>query len=148
MQGNFARDSAPVGARRDRRLALLAGVPFVTALALASPAFAACGASHPAGVHSGAIRTGAHAPTSAVKTGAGGGGSGSGSLGCANGASVPAPHGPAAPHGLSIASSGRVVEGGVHPSHTAARTATHARTAGKKPAKASAHLRGVKPPHA
>jgi hypothetical protein len=45
---------------------------------------------------------------------------------------------------LSIASSGKVVEGGPHP---AAHTATHARTAATKTANATAHLRGVKPAH-
>ena len=134
MQGKFARDSALVGACCVSRLAILAGIPFLAAFVLSAPALAACGASHPAGVHSGA-GTGAHAPSSSVKSGATGGGSGT--LGCANGASAPVLH------GLAMAGSGKVIEGGAHP---AAHTATHVRTAAKKTANAT-RPRDVKPPH-
>ena len=148
MQVRLERGMAASGVRSVGRLALFAGVPLIAALALAIPeaALAACGASHPAGVHSAAAGTGVHIATSRPSSGGSASG-GSGTLGCANGASAPAPHGPAAPHGLSIASSGRVVEGG-HAPHAAARTTAHARTAATKPAKATAHLRGAKPPHA
>ena len=134
MQGNLERRSAASGGRIVSRLAFFAGVPLVAAFALAAPgqALAGCGPSHPA--HSAATGTGVHAATSRPSSGGGGGG---GNLGCANGASAPMPH------GLSIASSGRVVEGGAHP---AAHTTSHARTAAKKTANASAHLRGVKSP--
>ena len=137
MQGNLGHASAASDGRAANRLALFAGVPLIAALAFSTPslALAACGASHPAGVHTATAKTGVNTATSAVKTSAGGG---SGTLGCANGASAPAPH------GLSIASSGRVIEGRAHP---AAHAATHARTGATKTANASAHLRGVKPAH-
>src|SRR6185312_9236597 len=147
MKVRLERGGPVSGVRSVGRLALFAGVPLIAALALAIPeaALAACGASRPAGVHSG---TGAGVHTATSRPSSGGGASGGGgTLGCANGASAPAPHGPAAPHGLSIASSGRVIEGG-HAPHAAARTTAHARTAATKPAKATAHLRGAKPPHA
>lgn len=140
MQVRLKRGSAASGARSVRRLALFAGVPLIAAMALSLPdrALAACGPSHPA--HPAATGTGVHTATSRPSSGGGGGGN----LGCANGASAPL-HAAGAPHGLSIASSGRVVEGTAHP---AAHTATHARTATTKPANASAHLHGSKPPHA
>jgi hypothetical protein len=136
MQVRLERGRAASGVRSVSRFAFLAGVPLIAALALSAPerAFAACGPSHPASVHSG-TGTGAHTATSRPSSG----GSGGGTLGCANGASA------TALHGLSIAGSGKVVEGGARP---AARTTTHARTAATKPANATAHLRGAKPPHA
>jgi hypothetical protein len=137
MQENLARGAGASSVRTVSRLTLFAGVPLIAALALSAPALAACGVRRPAGVHSAATGTGVHTATSRPSSGGSASG-GSGTLGCANGASAPAPH------GLSIASSGRVVEGGVHP---AAHTATHARTAAK-PANATAHMRSVKSPHA
>jgi hypothetical protein len=142
MQDRLERGGAASGVRSISRLAFFAGVSLIAGLALSAPqaALAACGTSHPAGVHSGAAGTGVHAATSRPSSGGGGGG-GVGTLGCANGASVPAPH------GLSMTSSGRVVETGVHAPHAAARTTTP-RTAATKPANATAHLRPVKSPHA
>jgi hypothetical protein len=136
MQARLER----VGAASDAgvgRLAFFAGLPFIAALALSAPhaALAACGPSRPAGVHSGPSGTGVHAATGGPSRGASRGG---GTLGCANGAGAPAPH------GLSIASSGRVVEGGVH---GMAHVSAHPRAAAPKPAKAAAHVRGSKPPH-
>ncbi|HLX98058.1 MAG TPA: hypothetical protein VKR62_05130 [Roseiarcus sp.] len=141
MQVRLERGRAASGVRSVSRFAFFAGVPLIAALALSAPerAFAACGPSHPAGVHSG-TGTGSHTATS--RPSSGGSGGGGGTLGCANGASA------TALHGLSIAGSGKVVEMGVHAPHTAARTTTHARTAATKPANATAHLRGAKPPHA
>jgi hypothetical protein len=141
MQANLERGKAASGARSARRfVAILAGVPLVAILALSAPdrALAACGASRPAGTHAAASSGGSvHTATSTAPSGGGSGGGG-GSLGCANGSSA------SAPHGLRIATSGRVIEGGVH----AARTATHSRTATTRTANTGAHLRGVKPPHA
>jgi hypothetical protein len=138
MQVRLERRRAASGVRSVSRFAFLAGVPLIAALALSAPerAFAACGPSHPAGVHSG-TGTGSHTATS--RPSSGGSGGGGGTLGCANGASA------TALHGLSIAGSGKVVEGGVRP---VAHTTVHARTIATKPANATAHLRGAKPPHA
>jgi hypothetical protein len=136
MQAALERGMATSGARGADRVAILAGVPLIAALVLygPAPALAACEVSHPAGVHS-ATGTGVHTATGRPSSGGGGGG---GTLGCANGASAPALH------GLSIANSGRVVEGGVHGN---GHVTAHPRTAATKTASASAHLRGVKPPH-
>jgi hypothetical protein len=138
MQVRLERRRAASGVRSVSRFAFFAGVPLIAALALSAPerAFAACGPSHPAGVHSG-TGTGSHTATS--RPSSGGSGGGGGTLGCANGASA------TALHGLSIAGSGKVVEGGARP---VAHTTVHARTAATKPANATAHLRGAKPPHA
>jgi hypothetical protein len=96
-------------------------------------AFAACGGSHPAGVHTASASTGVHTATSiAAPSGASNGGGG-GSLGCANGSSA------SGLRGLPTAASGRVVETGV--AH-AARSETHARTA---PTRTTAHT--VRPAH-
>lgn len=143
MQDRLERGSAASGVRSVSRLAFFAGVPLIAGLALSAPqaALAACGPSHPAGVHAAAAGTGVHTATSRPSSGGAGGGGG-GTLGCANGASVPAPH------GLSMASSGRVVEMGVHAPRMETRTTTHARTTATKPANATAHLRPVKSPHA
>jgi hypothetical protein len=144
MQDRLARDSAASGLRSVVRLALFAGVPLIGALALSTPALAVCG-SHPAGVHSTATRTGVQTATS--RPSSGGGGGGGGTLGCANGASAPTLRGAGVSHGLSMASSGRVVEGGA--AHSAAHTATPARTAATKATHpTTAHLRGVKSPRA
>jgi hypothetical protein len=141
MQANLERSGTASGARSvGRFVAMLAGVPLVATLALSTPdrALAACGATHPAGVHSAGTGGGSvHTATSIPPT-SGGGGGGSGTLGCANGSSA------SALHGLPIATSGRVVEGGAHGTHIA----THARTAATRTANTGAHLRGVKPPHA
>jgi hypothetical protein len=142
MQANLDRGRAASGARSVSRLAILAGAPLIAALALSlpSPALATeCGASHPAGVHTGTA-TGAHTATSKPPTTSAGGG-GTGSLGCANGSS--ASGGAAAPHGLPVATSGKVIEGGSHP---LAHASNHTRTA--PTTNTTAHLRGVKPPHA
>lgn len=138
MQVRLERGRAASGVRSVSRFAFLAGVPLIAALALSAPerAFAACGPSHPAGVHLGA-GTGAHTATS--RPSSGGSGGGGGTLGCANGASA------TALHGLSIAGSGKVVEGGARP---AAHTTVHARTTATTSSKTTAHLRGAKPPHA
>ena len=134
MQANLERDKGAWGPRGAGRLV----VPLLAALALSAPgaALAACGASHPAGVHGGAGGGGVHVATSRTSSGGGGGG---GTLGCANGSSA------SAPRGLATATSGRVVEGGAH---RAARTAIHPRTAATKTANTSAHTRGFKRPHA
>ena len=145
MQVNLKRGKAASAMRSLSRLAILAGVPLIAALALSVPdrALAACGTSRPAGVHTATAHTGVHTTTSRPATSGGGGGGGGGTLGCANGSSATA-----ALHGLPVAGSGKVVEAGVrpvahrtpHPSTGAAKTA--------KPSNASAHLRGVKPPKA
>lgn len=137
MQVRPERGAAASGVRSVIRLAFFAGVPLIGVLALSAPeaALAACGPSHPAGVHSAASGTGVHTATS--RPSAGGSGGGGGTLGCANGASAPAPH------GLAMASSGRVVEG----AHGKAHIAVHPRSAATRTANASAHLRGVKLPH-
>lgn len=138
MQVRLERGRAASGVRSVSRFAFFAGVPLIAALALSAPegAFAACGPSHPAGVHS-VTGTGAHTATS--RPSSGGSGGGGGTLGCANGASA------TALHGLSIAGSGKVVEGGPRP---AAHTMVHARTTATTSSKTTAHLRGAKPPHA
>ena len=66
-------------------------------------ALAACRTSGPAGVHAAAGGTGVRAATTRLPTSASGGG---GTLGCAGGSSGPALH------GLAVATSGRVLEGG------------------------------------
>ena len=110
-------------------VAILAGAT----LSLAAPdrALAACGTSHPAGVHAAGGGSGVHVATSTAATSGGSGGSGT--LGCAGGSSA------SALHGLPTTSSGRVVERGAH----AARTETHARTATTKTTNVSAHLHTV-----
>jgi hypothetical protein len=147
MQANLERGRVASSRRSVGRFAILAGAPLIAALALSAPdpALAACGASHPAGVHTATANTGAHTATSRPPT-SGGGGGGGGSLGCPNGSSAPALHGGGgALHGLPVATSGRVVEGGAR---SAAHIAAHTRSAPTKATNASAHLRGVKPPHA
>lgn len=143
MHDRLERGRAASRVRTVGRLAFFAGVPLLAALAFSVPesALAACGASHPAGVHSASTGGGVHTATSRTSSGASSGGGGGGTLGCANGSSAPAVH------ALSTASSGRVIEGGVHP---AARTANHARTAAtaKTTHASTAHLRGVKSPRA
>jgi hypothetical protein len=144
MQVNLERGKAASAMRSLSRLAILAGVPLIAALALSAPerALAACGTSRPAGVHTATAHTGAHTTTSRPATSGGGGGGGGGTLGCANGSSA------TALHGLPVAGSGKVVQAGVRP---VAHTTPHPRAATAKTAKpsnASAHLRGVKPPKA
>jgi hypothetical protein len=112
-------------------VAILAGAT----LSLSAPerALAACGASHPAGVHAaGGGTAGVHVATSTAATSGGSGGGGT--LGCAGGSSA------SALRGLPTTTSGRVVETGAH---AAARSETHARTAATKTTNASAHLRTV-----
>ncbi|HZZ25738.1 MAG TPA: hypothetical protein VFE60_25710 [Roseiarcus sp.] len=145
MQANFKRGKATPGVRSvGRSVGILAGVPVIATLALCTPnaALAACGASHPAGVHAAGGGGGVHVATSMPATSGGGGGGGVGTLGCANGASA------AALRGLPTASSGRVVEPNVHAvAHMTAgtRTAT-ARTATTRTANASARFAAVRPP--
>src|SRR6516225_6351769 len=112
MQVNLERGKAASAMRSVSRLAVLAGVPLIAALALSAPdrALAACGTSRPAGVHAATASTGVHTTTSRPATSGGGGGGGGGTLGCANGSSAMA-----APHALPVASTGKVVEGGAHP---------------------------------
>ncbi len=113
-------------------VAILAGAT----LSLAAPdrALAACGTSHPAGVHAaGSGAGGSHAATSTVAT-SGGSGGGSGTLGCAGGSSG------SAMRGLPTTSSGRVVEVGAH---AGARTEIHARNAATRTTSATAHLHAV-----
>jgi hypothetical protein len=141
MQANLKRGKAASGVRANGRfVGILAGVPLIATLALSAPepALAACGASHPAGVHAATGGGGGvHVATSRPATSGGGGGAG-GTLGCANGASA------VALRGLAVATSGRVVQGSVHP---AARTATHTRTATTKTTNPGARLHAVKPAH-
>ena len=140
MQAHLERGRAASGLRSVGYFAILAGAPLIAALALLAPdpALARCGTtSRPAGVRPATTSTGVHAPTSAVTSGAGGGGGGT--LGCANGSS--ASGAAAAVHGLPVATSGRVVQGGVR---SAARTATHPRTP-TRTTNAGAHA--VRPAH-
>ena len=139
MQADLKRGEGASGPRGAGRLAaILAGAPLIAMLTLCAPdqTLAACGASHPAGVHAAGSGGGSvHAATGiAAPSGGGGGG---GSLGCANGSSA------SGLRGLPVAASGRVVEGGAHRAHTASRV----RTAPTRTGNASAHLRGVRPGH-
>jgi hypothetical protein len=139
MQANLERRPT-VGTRGlGRSVAIFASVPLIATLALWAPgeALAACGATQSTGAHATTGGGGEHAATS--RPASSGGSGGGGTLGCPGGASV------AALRGLPMAASGRVVETGAR---RAAHTATHARTAATKTANTSAHLRGVKPPHA
>jgi hypothetical protein len=152
MQADLKRGKAASDVR-SRSVAILAGVPLFAILALFAPdrALAACGAaSHPA--HAAASSGGSvHTATSRPAAG-GGGGAGGGSLGCAGGASAPAPR------GLPTTASGRVVEIGAHAAHTTTltrtattktaptRTAT-TKTAPTRTTNASAHVHAVRPPH-
>ena len=117
------------------RSIILAGAPLIAALALCAPqqALAACGAlSHPSGAHAASAGAGGvHATTGIAVPSTGGG------TGCANGGSA------SALHRLPAASSGRVVEAGVHAAHTV----PHARTAPARATNASARLHAVKPAH-
>jgi hypothetical protein len=127
MQADFKRGKA---AFRMRGVGLSVAVLASATLSLAAPdrALAACGgSSHPAGVHTG-VASGVHVATSTTAT-AGGAGGGVGSLGCAGGSSA------SALRGLPTATSGRVMETGVH----AARNETHARTATTRTANAGVH---------
>ena len=114
-------------------VAIFTGVPLIAALAFLAPesALAACGASHPAGVHAATASSGVHAAT---RTPATAGGGGVGTLGCANGASA------SALHGLPVAASGRVIETGAHASRATTHTA-------RRTTNASAHLPAVRPAH-
>jgi hypothetical protein len=137
MQADFKCGEAARGGRSlGWSVAILAGVPLVATLALYAPnaALAACGASHPAGVHAAGGGGGVHVATSMPATSGGGGGGGVGTLGCANGASA------AALRGLPMASSGRVVEAGAH---AMARPTTRAKTFSN----AGAHVHAVRPGH-
>ena len=106
MQANHERGKAASGPRSvGPSVAIWAGVSLITTLTLCAPdrALAACSApTHPGG--GGGV----------FHSGGGGGGSG-----CSNGSSA------VALHGLPMAASGRVLEGGIRAAHTA----THARTA-------------------
>jgi hypothetical protein len=146
MQVNLEPGKAASAMRSVSRLPILAGVPLIAALALSAPerALAACGTSRPAGVHTATAHTGVHTTTSRPAASGGGGGGGGVSLGCANGSSAIA-----APHALPVASSGKVIEGGAHPvAHATTPRPSTATAKAAKPANASAHLRGVKPPKA
>jgi hypothetical protein len=135
MQANLERGKAASGVRSVGRFAILAGASLVAALALSAAeparAGAACGASHPA--HAAAIGGGSVHTTTSIAAPSGGGGGG-GSVGCANGSSA------SAPHGLPVASSGRVLENGAHaPAHT--------RTVSTRTANTSTHSHVVRPQH-
>ena len=140
MQTNLKRGKAASGVRSaGLSVAIVASTAIVVTFSffVPNPALAACGASRPAGVHTGSASTGLHTATGiAAPSGASSGGGG-GSLGCANGSSAPALR------GLPTAASGRVVEGGAH----AARSETHARTAPTRTTNATAHLHTVRPAH-
>jgi hypothetical protein len=141
MQPNLERGKAASGARSAGRfVAILAGVPLIAILTLSAsgPALAGpCGASRPA--HAPAASGGSVHTTTSIAAPSGGSG-GSGNLGCANGSSSASPL-----RGLPTTASGKVVENGVHaPVHTA----IHTRTTTTSATNTSAHLRGVKPPHA
>ena len=134
MQAKLERGEAAFRMRSvGLSVAIFAGVPLIAALAFstAESALAACGASHPAGVHAATASSGVHAAASTPATAGGGGG---GTLGCANGASA------SALHGLPVAASGRVIETGAR----ASRATTHA---ARRTTNASAHLRAVRPAH-
>jgi hypothetical protein len=140
MQTNLKRGKAASRVRSaSLSVAILASASIVATFSffVPNPALAACGASHPAGVHTSTGAGGTHAATGiAAPSGAGGGGGGS--LGCANGSSA------TALRGLPTAASGRVVEGGA--AH-AARSETRARTAPSRTTNATAHLHTIKPAH-
>ena len=134
MQANHERGKAASGPRSvGPSVAIWAGVSLITTLTLCAPDRALAACSAP--THPG-----------------GGGGSG-----CSNGSSA------VALHGLPMAASGRVLEGGVRAAHTAthARTATTStatrddttrtatpRIATPRIANVSAHLGSIRPPHA
>ena len=109
-----------INLKRGKALSRISGVGLSVAvlasatlsLSTLDPALAACGGSsrHPAGVHTGAT-TGVHAATTTVATSGGAGGGRGQRLGCAGGSSA------SALRGLSVASSGRVVEAGAHAAH-------------------------------
>lgn len=157
MQVDLKRGEGASGPRGAGRLAaILTGAPLVAMLTLFAPdqTLAACGASHPAGVHASASGGGSvHAATGIAASSGGGGVGGGGSLGCASGSSA------SGLRGLPVAASGRVVEGGAH--HAVGRTAVHARTAATRNAattgpshaaatrttNASAHARAARPGH-
>ena len=140
MQANLRLNKiAPSTRGVGRLIGTLAGLPLLATLAFCAPdrALAACGASHPAGVHAAATgASGVHVATSRTAT-TSVGSVGGGTLGCPSGSSA------AALRGLPAATSGRVIESGAHTAH-AATTARHAAT---KTTNASAHLRAVKSPH-
>jgi hypothetical protein len=139
MQTNLKRGEAALPVRSvGLCVAIAASASIVATFSffVSSPALAACGASHPAGVHMASANTGAHTATSiAVPSGVGGGGVGS--LGCANGSSA------TALRGLPMVASGRVVEASGHAAHPV----THAKTAPTRTTNATAHLHTVKPAH-
>jgi hypothetical protein len=138
MQANLERGKAASGVRSVGRFAILAAVPLIATFALCAPdrAFAACGASYPAGAHAAASGGGGvHAATS-IAAPSGGGGGGGGSLGCPNGSSA------SALHGLPTATSGRVVEAGAR---SGAHMALHPRNAATRGTNTTAHA--VRPAH-
>jgi hypothetical protein len=145
MEVNLKLNKAAPGTRGfGRFIGTLAGLPLLATLAFCAPdrALAACGASHPAGVHAAVTgANGVHVATSRTATTSAGSG-GSGTLGCASGSSA------TALRGLPVATSGRVMESGSHAAHatTNSRNAA-AKTTATKTTNASAHLRGVKSPH-
>jgi hypothetical protein len=138
MQANLTRGKPAFSIPNiGRSVAVLVGAPLIVTIAFCAPALAACGVSHPAGVHAASTGvSGVHASTSrtaATSTGSGG----SGTLGCPSGSSA------TALRGLPVAGSGRVIETSSHTAHAA----TTSRNAATKLSNASPHLRGVKSPH-
>ncbi len=83
MQANLGRGKPAFSMPSlGRSVAVLVGAPLIATIAFCAPALAACGVSHPAGVHAASTGvSGVHASTSrtaATSTGSGG----SGTLGC------------------------------------------------------------------
>ena len=133
MQAKLDRGKAAFSMRHvGLSVAILAGATL--SICVSSPALAACGISHPSGVHASGGAGGVHVATSATAVPHGGGATASG---CSPGASAPALR------GLTTAASGRVVETGAHASHPM----THARTAATRTTNAGAHLHAVRPAH-
>jgi hypothetical protein len=114
-----------------RNHAIFAAAPLIAALWFPIAAHAACGVSHPTGVHAGGGGGGVHVSTSSAP------GGGATSSGCSTGASAPALH------GLTTAASGRVIEPGAHAAHASAAV----RTATTRTSASSTHVHAAKLAH-
>jgi hypothetical protein len=133
MQADLKRGKASY---RMRGVGLSVAILTSATLSLYAPnqalAASACGTSHAGSAHAAGNGAGSvHAPTTTVA--ASGGSGGSGTLGCAGGSTA------SAPHGLTTATSGRVVEPNAHAGHNAST----ARTAATKTTNAAVHLHTV-----
>ena len=137
MQTNLKRGQAASRARSAVVIAASASAVAAFSFFVPNSALAACGASHPAGVHAASTGAGGVHTSTGIAAPSGAGGGGGGTLGCANGSSA------STLKGLPTTASGKVVEPDVH----AARPEPHTKAAPTQTASSAAHAHAVKPAH-